>query len=308
MEQKRTGLSYVFTLAKEERGKLSLGMLLAVFSSALSFVPYLVVYQILLLIIKQEVTLPAMLGWAGIGIAAAVLQAILTSFAGICSHTAAFNTMHRIKVRVLEHMSKFNLGFFQEHAPGQIKTTLFDDVDRIETFLAHSTLELAQAIVVPLMMFIFMLRLNWIMALIMLVPMILGIAIPMALMGRYPDLTDEFAGDTEKLNASANEFITAMPVIKMYHLTAEKFEQYRNSLKIYLQSGKTYSVQELAELLHKDVGSIQVELEYLENQGYIRKVAYQADCNHNCNGCHGCDQPTPAAPDVNIWEVIKRTE
>lgn len=233
MEQKRTGLSYVFTLAKEERGKLSLGMLLAVFSSALSFVPYLVVYQILLLIIKQEVTLPAMLGWAGIGIAAAVLQAILTSFAGICSHTAAFNTMHRIKVRVLEHMSKFNLGFFQEHAPGQIKTTLFDDVDRIETFLAHSTLELAQAIVVPLMMFIFMLRLNWIMALIMLVPMILGIAIPMALMGRYPDLTDEFAGDTEKLNASANEFITAMPVIKMYHLTAEKFEQYRNSLKIY---------------------------------------------------------------------------
>ena len=29
---------------------------------------------------------------------------------------------------------------------------------------------------------------------------------------------------------------------------------------------------------------------------------------HNCNGCHGCDQPTPAAPDVNIWEVIKRTE
>lgn len=44
-----------------------------------------------------------MLGWAGIGIAAAVLQAILTSFAGICSHTAAFNTMHRIKVRVLEH-------------------------------------------------------------------------------------------------------------------------------------------------------------------------------------------------------------
>ena len=76
----------------------------------------------------------------------------------------------------------------------------------------------------------------------------------------------------------------------------------------YLQSGKTYSVQELAELLHKDVGSIQVELEYLENQGYIRKVAYQADCNHNCNGCHGCDQPTPAAHDVYIWEVIKRTE
>lgn len=39
----------------------------------------------------------------------------------------------------------------------------------------------------------------------------------------------------------------------------------------YLQSGKTYSVQELAELLHKDVGSIQVELEYLENHDISEK-------------------------------------
>ena len=50
------------------------------------------------------------------------------------------------------------------------------------------------------------------------------------------------------------------------------------------------------------------QLSALENQGYIRKVAYQADCNHNCKGCHGCDQPTPAAPDVTMWEVVKRTE
>ena len=34
MEQKRTGLSYVFTLARGERGKLGVGMLLAVLCSA----------------------------------------------------------------------------------------------------------------------------------------------------------------------------------------------------------------------------------------------------------------------------------
>lgn len=238
MEQKRTGLSYVFTLAREELGKLVMGMFLAVLCSALSFVPYLVVYRILLLIIENGVTFGAMVMWACIGIAAAILQALLMSIAGICSHVAAFNTMHRIKVRVLKHMSGFNLGFFQEHAPGQIKTTLFDDVDRIEQFLAHSTLELAQAVVVPLMMFVFMLRLDWGMALVMLIPAILGIAVPMMLMGKYPDMTAEFAEDNENLNASANEFITAMPVIKMYHLTAEKFEQYRNVLHLYTSCWK----------------------------------------------------------------------
>ena len=61
MEQKRTGLSYVFTLARGERGKLGVGMLLAVLCSALSLIPYLVVYQILLLIIQNEVTFGAAL-------------------------------------------------------------------------------------------------------------------------------------------------------------------------------------------------------------------------------------------------------
>lgn len=242
MEQKRTGLSYVFTLARGERGKLGVGMLLAVLCSALSLIPYLVVYQILLLIIQNEVTFGAMAMWACIGIAAAIGQAILMSFAGICSHVAAFNTMHKIKVKVLEHISRFNLGFFQERSPGQIKTTLFDDVDRVEQFLAHSTLELAQAIVVPLMMFIFMLRLHWVMALVMLIPMILGIAVPMMMVKNYPDMSAELAEDTEKLNASANEFITAMPVIKMYHLTAEKFEQYRNALHLYTTCWKKMCV------------------------------------------------------------------
>lgn len=73
----------------------------------------------------------------------------------------------------------------------------------------------------------------------------------------------------------------------------------------YLQNEKTYSVQELAELMRKDVDRIQIELEYLENQGYIRKVAYQPNCDKNCKGCHGCDQPDSG---MNMWEVVRRTE
>ena len=241
-EEKSTGLSYAFTLAKEEKGRLGIGMVLAVLCSALSFVPYLVVYKIILLVIQKNMTLHQILLWAGMGILSAVFQAVLMSAAGICSHVAAFNTMHRIKVRVLEHLSRFSLGYFKNHAPGQIKTTLFDDVERIEQFLAHSTLELAQAVVVPVIMFVFMLKLHWGMALVMLLPMILGIAVPMMLMGRYPDMTAEFAKDTEKLNASANEFITAMPLIKMYHLTAEKFQQYKNALELYTTCWKKMCV------------------------------------------------------------------
>ena len=44
MEKKKTGISYVFQLAKDERKKLHLGMFLSVTSAALSLVPYPVLF------------------------------------------------------------------------------------------------------------------------------------------------------------------------------------------------------------------------------------------------------------------------
>lgn len=238
MKKKDTGISYVFQLAKGEKTKLNIGMLLSVISSVLSLVPYFIVYKILLMILQKTTSYKEIIIYAGIGILSAILQAILMSFAGILSHTAAFNTIYAIKIKVVNHISKFNLGFFQEHSSGEIKTLLFDDVDRVENFLAHSTLELAQAFTVPIVMFIFMLKLNWLMALVMLIPMVLGLGIPMMLMKNYPDMSDELAKDIGNLNSSANEFIKAMPVIKMYHLTAEKFQQYRSALHVYIECWK----------------------------------------------------------------------
>lgn len=67
----------------------------------------------------------------------------------------------------------------------------------------------------------------------------------------------------------------------------------------YLQSGKTYSTQDLADLLRKDIDSVQVELEYLEYQGYIRKVISQSNCNEQY-------KPNQSPISSEVWEVVKR--
>ena len=235
MADKQVGAAYVFTLAKAGRGKLAAGMVLAAIGSVLSLVPYIAVYRILEMIIARSMSAEALLHWAVMCVAAAAVQAVLMSIAGIYSHTAAFNTMHTVKIKVLQHISYLNAGFFQKNAAGKIKTTLFDDIDRVEAFLAHSTLELTQAAVVPLAMFVFMLHLHWLMALVMLVPMVLGIAVPMMMIAasNFSGLANDFAKDMEALNASATEYISAMPVMKMYRVTAEKFQQYKTALQTY---------------------------------------------------------------------------
>lgn len=70
-----------------------------------------------------------------------------------------------------------------------------------------------------------------------------------------------------------------------------------------LQDGNSHNVQELADLLHEDTDDIIRKLEYLEQQGYIKKVSLTGNCNHHCIGCHGCDQVNPR---LTMWEVINR--
>lgn len=216
----------LLSLMKEERGKLTVGVVLAVICSALSFVPYFVIYQMILSLIQGTLSFPTVLYWALTAVGAAIVQNILLSCAAICTHGAAFNSMHRLKLLVLDHLSRLNLGFFQDHASGQLKGALFDDIDRLEGFIAHNTIELAQAILVPVLLFLVLLSLWPVMVLCMLVPAVLGCVVPMAMMRRYPDLTNEYAKTMSDLSAAVNEFISCMDIIKMYGLTAEKFKKY----------------------------------------------------------------------------------
>ena len=62
-----------------------------------------------------------------------------------------------------------------------------------------------------------------------------------------------------------------------------------------LRSGKTYTLQELAELAGMDAASLKAEIEYLEHTGYIKPGAIQKKeikkhnvCHHHCKGCNGC--------------------
>ena len=63
-----------------------------------------------------------------------------------------------------------------------------------------------------------------------------------------------------------------------------------------LKWGKTYTVQELAELTGTDAASVKAKIEYLEHTGYLNsgsirkeKARERSVCNHHCSGCNGCN-------------------
>lgn len=73
-----------------------------------------------------------------------------------------------------------------------------------------------------------------------------------------------------------------------------------NEILDQFKKGKTFSLQELADSLNTDVQTVKAQMDYLERQGYIKKVELHTGCGGGCSSCAGCSQGTQK---LNMWEL-----
>lgn len=225
----------IFSLLKYEKFKIFVGIFLGIISGLLSFVPYVILYQMILFLMKKELNIHIVLLWALIMVISTIVQNGLMSATMICTHTAAYNIMHRLKIDVLEYLSKVNLVFFNNKSTGELKAALFDDIEKLEVFIAHNLVEIIQAIVIPLIAVILMIHVNIWMTLAMIIPVFIGVFLPVLMMKKYPNLTEKYSNTFSEVMGVTNEYVSCMRVIKMFGLTADKFAKFRESSKRYTE-------------------------------------------------------------------------
>ncbi|WP_304508900.1 FeoC-like transcriptional regulator [Anaerotignum sp.] len=73
-----------------------------------------------------------------------------------------------------------------------------------------------------------------------------------------------------------------------------------NEILDQFKKGRTFSFQELADSLNTDVQTVKAQIDYLERQGYIKKVEVYTSCAGGCSSCAGCNQGTQRSI---IWEL-----
>ena len=69
---------------------------------------------------------------------------------------------------IIEHLKKLNLGFFKKHTTGELTSIVEHDVEQIEIYLAHGLPEIMAATLLPVLVFIAMLFIDYRLALIMI--------------------------------------------------------------------------------------------------------------------------------------------
>ena len=108
-------LKFLLKLSGQHKIKLIVSAMFSIISTTLSAIPYLLVYSIILEIFNREISYNKIKSLVFIAILFIILGVAARILSGIFSHISAFNILYKIRIDLIEHMSKLNMGFFKKN-------------------------------------------------------------------------------------------------------------------------------------------------------------------------------------------------
>ena len=108
-------------------------------------------------------TLPPIIVWGigGIMILFAMLRGVFYGTSIWRAHRSAYNALTRLRLRIISHLQRLPLGFFQERKVGDLVNIINHDVEQIEIYLAHGLPEILSATLFPALLWVIIMVLDW---------------------------------------------------------------------------------------------------------------------------------------------------
>ena len=94
-----------------------------------------------------------------------VLKGVFYYFATKVAHEKAYEKLTELRLDIIDHLKKLSLGFFKEHNTGELTNIVQHDVEQVEVYLAHGLPEIMSVTLLPTIIFIAMIFVEWRLAL-----------------------------------------------------------------------------------------------------------------------------------------------
>ena len=225
-EKKRSTVGWVMEFAGRKRGFFGGSVALAVLGVAASFVPYLIIADIVeeLLAGNREWSfyLTRVLLMALFWVVRMTLHSLSTSL----SHVATFTVLGGIRKQLCEKLSRIPLGSVLDDNSGTYKNIIVERVDSMETTLAHIVPEFTANILLPIVMFVYIMTIDWRLGLANLVGAVIGLVFMAVMFAKSRGGYELSVEKTKKLNDTAVEYINGIEVIKAFGKTGVSYEKF----------------------------------------------------------------------------------
>lgn len=221
-------------IAGQRKSLLLASCTLAVIHSVLSLVPYALVFYIIKELTQSQPNFSTVQQYVVYAIVIVIVSMVAFLLSGILSHIAAFNILYGLRKTITEKVGILPMGYLSHRNSGAFKKIISDDVERIETFVAHQIPDFVKAVALPLLTLGYLFSEDWRLALISCLPLlVLVVIMPLMFGSKNQNLTQKYHHSLEEMSAGIVEYVRAMPVMKIFQQSAETFDKYGKKVLIF---------------------------------------------------------------------------
>ena len=233
--KEQSPVARIWELGQAEHGKLITAVVLAVVGSVCGMVPYFAAAKIIALLLAGETALSAYTTWLLTALCGFWLRTVLYNSALAVSHKATYSILKTIRQQLLAKLPKLPLGTVLDTSSGKFKQTIVDQVESMETTLAHLFPEMTANITAPVLTILYLFVLDWRLALLSLVVFPVAFFFMMTVMGGYGKDYEGAVKATTEMSSTLIEYINGIEVIKAFNQGSKSYAKLTDKVRYNAQ-------------------------------------------------------------------------
>lgn len=222
-EAKKNVILRVFRTAHCPPGKYFFGVTCSALSVLLSGVPFYTVYRIIRLFLLASLDGAAaptreIWMWAAVTIGSIVLGIVLSVIGSFSCHACAFNALYDLRMRLLDHMGRLNLGFYTGGQSGATQKMMNENIEKMENIIAHDVSNIFGAGLLLAALAVLMFSLNIPLALTIFIALVLAFLIQFSAFGgkQGQKIWSDLNRSSTELDAAFSEYVAGMEEEKIF--------------------------------------------------------------------------------------------
>ena len=163
-----------------------------------------------------------------------VLKGVCYYFATKVAHEKAYKKLTELRLSVIGHLKKLNLGFFKEHNTGELTNIIQHDVEQVEVYLAHGLPEIMAVTLLPAVIFIAMIFVDLRLALGMITGVPLMYLVKVLSQKTMNKNFAIYFGHENKMREELMEYVKNISVVKAFAKEEEISERTLKTAREYI--------------------------------------------------------------------------
>lgn len=221
------------------RGSLAGIITLSVLGAVSGVIPFIAIVEL------ARALLPALSGgevdagrvWA---IVAVTVVALFVSFgaaflSGLVSHFADAELQLSLRKRIVRHLQRLPLGWFDRRTSGTVRKLVENDVVALHQLVAHAIHDVVTAVTVPAISLAYLFAVQWQLAAAALAPLVVTAILYPLLMRGGAEKYRQYDESTALLSGATVEFVHGIAVVKRFGQLGRSHRRYQDETKKYVR-------------------------------------------------------------------------